>query len=49
MLTFGFSGGSITIGADGTPDGVGKVGELVAYADDNQVVNTCCWSYRRRR
>ena len=37
-LTFGFSGGSITIGGDvGTPDGVGKVGELVAYADDNQV------------
>ena len=41
MLTFGFSGGSITIGADvGTPDGVGKVGELVAYADDNQVAKT---------
>jgi hypothetical protein len=41
MLTFGFSGGSITIGGDvGTPDGVGKVGELVAYADDNQVAKT---------
>ena len=40
-LTFGFSGGSITIGGDvGTPDGVGKVGELVAYADDNQVAKT---------
>ena len=40
-LTFGFSGGSITIGADvGTPDGVGKVGELVGYADDNQVAKT---------
>ena len=40
-LTFGFSGGSITIGGDvGTPDGGGKVGELVGYADDNQVAKT---------
>jgi len=40
-LTFGFAGGSITIGGDvGTPDGVGKVGELVGYADDNQVAKT---------
>ena len=50
-LTFGFANGSITVGQDvGTPDGVGKVGELVAYADDNQVAkNCCCRSYRRRR
>ena len=40
-LTFAFSGGSITVGQDvGTPDGVGKVGELVGYADDNQVAKT---------
>ena len=40
-LTFGFANGSMTIGQDvGTPDGVGKVGELVAYADDNQVAKT---------
>ena len=40
-LTFGFANGSMTIAQDvGTPDGVGKVGELVAYADDNQVAKT---------
>jgi hypothetical protein len=40
-LSFGFANGSISIGADiGVADGVGKVGELVAYADDNQVAIT---------
>ena len=40
-LTFGFANGSLKIAQDvGTPDGVGKVGELVAYADDNQVAKT---------
>ena len=40
-LTFGFANGSLSIAQDiGTPDGVGKVGELVAYADDNQVAKT---------
>ena len=40
-LTFGFANGSITVAQDvGTPDGVGKVGELVGYADDNQVAKT---------
>jgi len=36
-LTFGFSNGSITVGDDvGVADGVGKVGELVSWADTNQ-------------
>lgn len=40
-LSFGFANGSISIGGDvGVADGVGKVGELVGYADDNQVAIT---------
>jgi hypothetical protein len=40
-LTFGFANGSITIAQEvSTPDGKGKVGELVSYADDNQVAKT---------
>jgi hypothetical protein len=36
-ISFGFANGSITVGDDvGVADGVGKVGELVAYADDNR-------------
>ena len=35
-ITFGFANGSITIGDDvGVPDGAGKVGELVSWADDD--------------
>ena len=37
-LTFGFANGSITVGDDvGVADGVGRVGELVTWADTNQV------------
>jgi hypothetical protein len=37
-ISFGFANGSITIGDDiGTADGTGKVGELVTYADTNNV------------
>jgi hypothetical protein len=40
-ISFGFANGSISIGGDvGVADGVGKVGELVGYADDNQVAIT---------
>ncbi len=40
-ISFGFANGTISIGQDiGTPDGVGKVGELVGYADDKQVAKT---------
>ena len=37
-ISFGFANGSITIGDDiGVADGVGQVGELVTYADTNNV------------
>lgn len=40
-VTFGFSTGSITFADDVTlPTGKGKVGELVAHADSNQVAHT---------
>ena len=36
-ISFGFANGSITVGDDvGISDGVGKVGELVVYADTNR-------------
>ena len=36
-ISFGFANGSITVGDDvGISDGVGKVGELVTYADTNR-------------
>ena len=41
VLTFGFSNGSISVGKDiGVADGTGKVGELVSWADTNQVAIT---------
>ena len=40
-ISFGFANGSITIGDDlGTADGKGKVGELVDYADTNNVTTS---------
>jgi hypothetical protein len=40
-LTFGFSNGSLSVGDDiGIPDGTGKVGELVTWADTNQTTLT---------
>ena len=40
-LSFGFANGTISVGGDvGVADGVGKVGELVAYADDKLVAIT---------